>query len=79
MSVTGTAAYYAFELVVTVLAGDRTEQLTIQGPDSTPFRVTGASGTYRAYYTPSPLGGWRPISRGDACAIEQKLARAGRC
>ncbi|MEU5869030.1 hypothetical protein ABZ815_48245 [Nonomuraea sp. NPDC047529] len=79
MTVTGTAAYYAFDLLVTVLAGDRTEQLTIQGPDRTPFRVTGTSDTYRAYYTTSPLGGWRPISRSEACAIERKLAKAGQC
>ncbi|MFI6786981.1 hypothetical protein ACIBG4_06600 [Nonomuraea sp. NPDC050383] len=79
MTVTGTAAYYAFDLVITVLAGDRTEQVTIQGPDRTPFRITGASGTYHAYYTISPLGGWQPISRSGACAIERKLAKAGKC
>ncbi|WP_156056391.1 hypothetical protein [Streptosporangium roseum] len=79
MTVTGTAAYYAFDLLITVLAGDRTEQMTIQGPDRTPFRVTGTSSTYHAYYTISPLGGWQPISRSGACAIERKLAKAGKC
>ncbi|GAA3190180.1 hypothetical protein GCM10010486_68750 [Nonomuraea roseoviolacea subsp. carminata] len=79
MTVTGMAAYYTFDLLITVLTGDRTEQMTIQGPDRTPFRVTGTAGTYHAYYTTSPLGGWRPISRSAACAIERKLARAGKC
>ncbi|MEO3805963.1 hypothetical protein [Nonomuraea sp. B1E8] len=79
LTVTGTAAYYAFDLLITVLAGDRTEQVTVQGPDGTPFRVTGTAGSYRAYYTTSPLGGWQPISRSGACAIERKLAKAGKC
>ncbi|TDD05398.1 hypothetical protein E1292_17180 [Nonomuraea deserti] len=79
MTVTGTAAYYAFDLLVTVLTGDRTEQVTVRGPDGTPFRVTGTSSTYHAYYTTSPLGGWQPISRSGACAIERKLAKAGKC
>lgn len=79
MTVTGRAAYYAFDLLVTVLAGDRTEQMTVQGPGGTPFRVTGTAGAYRAYYTTSPLGGWQPISRSGACAIERKLAKAGKC
>lgn len=79
MTVTGKAAYYAFDLLVTVLAEDRTEQMAIQGPDKTPFRVTGTSGTYHAYYTTSPLGGWQPISRSDACAIERKIEKAGKC
>ncbi|MFD1545883.1 hypothetical protein [Nonomuraea guangzhouensis] len=79
MKVTGTAAYYAFDLLITVLAGDRTEQMTIQGPDRTPFRVTGTSGTYHGYYTISPLRGWQPISRSGACALERKLAKAGKC
>ncbi|MCF6471820.1 hypothetical protein FAF44_26005 [Nonomuraea sp. MG754425] len=81
MTVTGTAAYYAFDLLVTVLAQDRTEQVRIQGPAATPFRVTGVSRAYHAYYTASPLagGGWRPVSRSDACATERKLAKAGEC
>ncbi|MEO3888383.1 hypothetical protein [Nonomuraea sp. B5E05] len=79
LTVTGKAAYYAFDLLITVLAGDRTEQVTVQGPDRTPFRVTGTSSDYHAYYTTSPLGGWQPISRSGACAIERKLAKAGKC
>ncbi|SPL88970.1 unnamed protein product [[Actinomadura] parvosata subsp. kistnae] len=79
MAVTGTAACYTFDLLVTVLAGDRTEQLTITGPDRTPFRVTGTSATYQGYYTYSQMGGWQPIPRSQACAIEPKLAEAGKC
>ncbi|MET7338929.1 hypothetical protein [Nonomuraea sp. NPDC005650] len=73
MSIKGRAAYYEFDLQVTVLAEDRTEQLTIEGPSGSPFRVTGTAGAYRAYYAVSSLGGWQPISRGEACAIERKL------
>jgi hypothetical protein len=79
MAITGTAAYYAFDLQVTVLAEDRTEQMTIRGPDKTPFRVTGISGKYHAYYTTAPLGGWQPISRSQACAIGRKVGKAGKC
>ncbi|UBU08519.1 hypothetical protein [Nonomuraea gerenzanensis] len=79
MTVVGRAASYTFDLAVTVLAGDRTEQVTVRGPGGVPFRVTGTSGTYRSYYTFSPLGGWQPISRSEACSIEEKLAKAGKC
>ncbi|MFD0476443.1 hypothetical protein ACFQ0B_55635 [Nonomuraea thailandensis] len=79
MTVVGRAASYAFDLAVTVLAGDRTEQVTVRGPGGVPFRVTGTSGTYQSYYTFSPLGGWQPISRSEACSIEEKLAKAGQC
>ncbi|WP_285780606.1 hypothetical protein [Microtetraspora sp. NBRC 13810] len=79
MSITGTAAYYEFDLLVTVLAEDRTEQLTIKGPDTSPFRVTGTADAYRAYYTVSPAGGWQPISRDRACAIERKIQKVEGC
>ncbi|TDE35359.1 hypothetical protein E1295_36110 [Nonomuraea mesophila] len=79
LSVKGTAAYYEFDLQVTVLAEDRTEQLTIEGPGGSPFRVTGTAEAYRSYYTVSPLRGWQPISRGEACVIERKIQQVKEC
>ncbi|WP_433257685.1 hypothetical protein ACQPYK_21220 [Streptosporangium sp. CA-135522] len=79
MSIKGKAAYYEFDLLVTVLAEDRTEQITIEGPDKNPFQVTGTADAYRAYYALSPLGGWQPISRGQACAIERKIQKIKGC
>ncbi|TDC11496.1 hypothetical protein E1267_00735 [Nonomuraea longispora] len=79
LSVKGTAAYYEFDLQVTALAEDRTEQLTIEGPGGSPFRVTGTAEAYRAYYTVSPLRGWQPISRGEACVIERKIQQIKGC
>ncbi len=79
MSVKGTAAYYEFDLLVTVLAEDRTEQITIEGPDKNPFRVTGTADAYRTYYAVSPLRGWQPISSGQACLIERKIQKSKGC
>lgn len=79
LSIKGAAAYYEFDLLVTVLAEDRTEQVTIEGPGKTPFRVTGIADAYSAYYAVSSLGGWQPISRGQACAIERKIQKIKGC
>ncbi|MFB9251838.1 hypothetical protein ACFFWE_26645 [Sphaerisporangium melleum] len=79
MSIKGSAAYYEFDLLVTVLAEDRTEQVTIKGPDTSPFRVTGAADAYRGYYEVSPLGGWHPISHRAACEMERKIQRTKGC
>lgn len=79
LSIKGAAAYYEFDLLVTVLAEDRTEQVTIEGPGKSPFRVTGIADAYRAYYAVSPLRGWQPISRGQACAIERKIQKSKGC
>ncbi|PZG55347.1 hypothetical protein C1I98_03605 [Spongiactinospora gelatinilytica] len=80
MSITGSAAYYEFDLQVTVLAeGDRTEQITIKGPDGRPFRVSGIADRYRAYYGRSALGGWQPLSRAAACAKVEKNQKPGEC
>ncbi|MEU8201503.1 hypothetical protein [Streptosporangium sp. NPDC049046] len=79
MSVKGTAAYYEFDLLVTVLAEDQTEQITIKGPDNNPFRVTGIADAYRTYYTLSPLRGWQPTSRNQACVIERKIQESKGC
>ncbi|TMR92041.1 hypothetical protein [Nonomuraea basaltis] len=73
MSISGKKAYYEFDLLVTVLAEDRTEQITIKGPDRGPFRVTGVPDDYRAYYAKSTFGGWRPVSRAQAYAMLRKV------
>ncbi|MEO3874361.1 hypothetical protein ABGB18_36680 [Nonomuraea sp. B12E4] len=62
LSFTGKKAYYEFDLLVTVLADDRTEEVVIKGPDGGPFRLTGEAARYRAYYRETPQGGWRPVS-----------------
>ncbi|WP_158578656.1 hypothetical protein [Spongiactinospora rosea] len=72
MSITGSAAYYEFDLQVTLLADGRTEKMTIGGPDGRPFRVSGIADRYRAYYGISALGGWQPLSRTAACAEVKK-------
>ncbi|MFI6735805.1 hypothetical protein ACIBI9_23025 [Nonomuraea sp. NPDC050451] len=72
MTITGKKAYYEFDLVLTVLAEDRTEEIVINGPDKTPFRLTGAARSYRSYYGDSPLGGWEPLSREQVCETYPK-------
>ncbi|SDH72880.1 hypothetical protein [Nonomuraea jiangxiensis] len=62
LSFTGKNAYYEFDLLVTVLADDRTEEVVIKGPDGGPFRLTGEAARYRSYYRETPQGGWRPVS-----------------
>ncbi|MFI0418910.1 hypothetical protein [Spongiactinospora sp. 9N601] len=79
MAITGSAAYYEFDLQVTVLAEDRTEQITIKGPDGRPFRVSGIADRYRAYYGRSALGGWQPLSRAAACAKVEKNQKSEGC
>lgn len=79
LSVKGKAASYAFDLLVTVLAEDRTEQVSVEGPDGGPFRVTGLAGTYRSYYAVSPLGGWQPISNAEACAMGRQSHKRAAC
>ncbi|GAA2857508.1 hypothetical protein GCM10010517_15880 [Streptosporangium fragile] len=64
LSFTGKKAYYEFDLLVTVLADDRTEKVVIKGPDGGPFRLSGEAARYRAYYREAPQGGWRPVSCG---------------
>lgn len=60
MTICAEKAFYTFDLVVTVLAGDRTEQVAVTGPGGRPFRLTGPASTYRSSYQESPAGGWRP-------------------
>ncbi|MGI5488118.1 hypothetical protein [Microtetraspora malaysiensis] len=61
LSFTGKKAYYEFDLLATVLADDRTEEVVIKGPDGGPFRLSGEAARYRAYYREAPQGGWRPV------------------
>ncbi|WP_336209186.1 hypothetical protein [Nonomuraea sp. LPB2021202275-12-8] len=72
MTIAGEKAYYEFDLLLTVLVEDRTEQMVINGPDKTPFRLTGAAKSYRSYYRDSPLGGWEPLSRDQVCEMDPK-------
>lgn len=62
LSFTGKKAYYEFDLLVTVLADDRTEKVVITGPDGGRFRLSGEAARYRAYYRQAPQGGWQPVS-----------------
>lgn len=60
-------AFYEFELVLTVAAGNHDERIVVRAPGGGPFRLTGQSNKgYDAYYTESPLGGLRVVHR-DAC------------
>ncbi|WP_043630843.1 hypothetical protein [Nonomuraea candida] len=62
LSFTGRKAYYEFDLVVTALADDRTEQVVVKGPDGGPFRLSGKAPRYRSYYREMQQGGWLPVS-----------------
>ncbi|MGW0804735.1 hypothetical protein [Nonomuraea sp. NPDC002799] len=70
MTISGKKAYYEFDLLVTVLAEARTEQIVINGPDKSPFRLTGAATSYRSYYGDSSLGGWEPLSGEQVCEVD---------
>lgn len=70
LSIRGKKQYYEFDLVATVLAGDRSEQVVIKGPDGSPFRLTGAAKSYRSYYQESAMGGWEFRSRDQWCASD---------
>ncbi|WP_433431196.1 hypothetical protein [Nonomuraea sp. CA-141351] len=72
MTISGTAAYYEFDLLATVLAEERTEQLVINGPGGGPFRLTGGGESYRSFYTTSSLGGWAPMPEAEVCELFPK-------
>ncbi|WP_343948690.1 hypothetical protein [Nonomuraea longicatena] len=76
MSITAKKAYYEFDLVATVLAGEQSEQIVITAPGGSPFRVTGEARTYRSFYTASQQGAWAPMPRGQVC---QEFPKAGSC
>lgn len=67
LSITGKSAYYEFDLVATVLAGDRSEQVVINGPGGVPFRLTGPADSYRSTYSGLEAGGWAPASTDQDC------------
>ncbi|MGR6919452.1 hypothetical protein ACU635_34890 [[Actinomadura] parvosata] len=68
MAIEGEKAFYEFDLLATVLAEARTEQVVVKGPDGQPFRITGSAKTYRSSYHESPLGGWQPVPHKQVCA-----------
>ncbi|GAA0939312.1 hypothetical protein [Nonomuraea longicatena] len=67
LSIVGESAYYEFDLVATVLAEDRSEEVVINGPGGVPFRLTGPADSYRSTYRGLETGGWAPISTGRDC------------
>ncbi|YCK37897.1 hypothetical protein ACNF49_28730 [Actinomadura sp. ATCC 39365] len=72
LSVVGEDAYYEFDLVATVLAGEQSEQIVIKGPGGGPFRLTGRAGSYRKAYRKASNGGWTPMPPGHACTTADK-------
>ncbi|MBB6551265.1 hypothetical protein [Nonomuraea rubra] len=68
MTIEGDKAFYEFDLLTTVLADARAEQVVVKGPGGRPFRITGPAKTYRSSYHESPLGGWQPVPRKQVCA-----------
>ncbi|MEU1728968.1 hypothetical protein [Nonomuraea sp. NPDC005692] len=72
LSIAGVKAYYEFDLVATVLAGDRSEEIVINGPGGTPFRLTGRADTYRTVYQQSGGDFWVPEPSGPACTAPGK-------
>ena len=72
ISIKGKKAYYEFDLLATVLADDRAEQVVINGPDGTPFRLTGEADAFRSVYTEAPLGGWTPVPAAKVCVMFPK-------
>ncbi|MEU8109408.1 hypothetical protein AB0C18_37455 [Nonomuraea muscovyensis] len=72
LKIRGKQAYYEFDLLATVLAADRTEQVVINGPDGSPFRLTGTSKTYRSVYTEVPEGAWAPVPAARVCVMFPK-------
>lgn len=75
MTISGTEAYYEFDLLATVLAEERAEQLVINGPGGGPFRLTGGGDTYRSFSTTSSLGGWAPMPAAEACELFPKTRK----
>ncbi|MFG3439244.1 hypothetical protein ACGF0J_18525 [Nonomuraea sp. NPDC047897] len=76
LAIKGRRAYYEFDLLATVLAADRTEQVVINGPGGSPFRLTGRTETFRSVYTEMPGGGWRPMSAATVCL---RFPKTGGC
>ncbi|MFC4016041.1 hypothetical protein ACFOY2_53140 [Nonomuraea purpurea] len=72
LSIVGAKAYYEFDLVATVLAGDRSEKIVINGPGGVPFRLTGRAGSYRTAYSRTGSGFWVPEPSGRACTAAEK-------
>ncbi|MEV4895546.1 hypothetical protein AB0K48_39855 [Nonomuraea sp. NPDC055795] len=72
LSVTGGKAYYEFDLVATVLAGDRSEQIVINGPDGMPFRLTGPADSYRTAYGQTGGGFWLLERPDPGCTAAEK-------
>jgi len=72
LSIRGKKHYYEFDLVATVLAGDRSVEVVIHGPDGGPFRLTGPAKSYRSYYRESNLGGWELVPRDQWCAANRE-------
>ncbi|WP_157246684.1 hypothetical protein [Nonomuraea typhae] len=67
-------AYYEFDLLVTVLADERSEQLVINGPDG-PFRVTGKVRDFRSFYSKSDQGRWALMPTDQVCELFPKAKR----
>lgn len=72
LSIVGVKAYYEFDLVVTVLAGERSEEIVINGPGGTPFRLTGSADSYRTEYRSSGGGFWLRTSPDPGCTASGK-------
>ncbi|WP_030913398.1 hypothetical protein [Streptosporangium amethystogenes] len=72
VSIKGKKAYYEFDLLATVLADDRTEQIVIKGPDGAPFRLTGEADTFRSVYEEAPPDGWTPVPAARVCVMFPK-------
>ncbi|MEV5894741.1 hypothetical protein [Nonomuraea fuscirosea] len=72
LSIVGVKAYYEFDLVATVLAGERSEKIVINGPGGTPFRLTGPADSYRTEYRESGGGFWLRTSPDPACTASEQ-------
>ncbi|MFI6504895.1 hypothetical protein [Nonomuraea typhae] len=74
LEVTAEQAYYEFDLVATVLAEERAEQIVINGPDG-PFRLTGESRDFRSFYIRSRQDGWVPVPADQVCELLKDVKR----
>ncbi|MFI7440621.1 hypothetical protein [Nonomuraea indica] len=74
LEIRGRKAYYEFDLLATALAGDRTEQIVINGPGGSPFRLTGEATSFRSVYTEAPGGAWAPVPAATVCVMFPKTA-----
>ncbi|MFB4271633.1 hypothetical protein [Nonomuraea sp. GTA35] len=72
LSIVGAKAYYEFDLVATVLTGGRSEEIVINGPGGTPFRLTGPADSYRTEYRRSGGGSWSWTTPDPACTAAEK-------